>query len=42
MKSGKIKLGMRVASRVAEQLKTWELRKLGNDRKMSNLDGHIA
>ena len=31
------RLGTRVASRVAERLKTWDLRKLGNIRKMSNL-----
>ena len=36
------KLGIRVASRVAERLKTQDLRKLGNIRKISNLGGHIA
>ena len=36
------KLGVRVASRDAEQLKTQDLRKLGNIRKISNLVGHIA
>ena len=30
------------AERVAEKLKTCDLRKLGNIRKMSNLDGDIA
>ena len=36
------KLGMRVASRITERLKTYELRKFGNIRKMSNLNGRIA
>ena len=36
------RLCMRVASRVAERLKTYDLRKLGNSRKISNLGGHIA
>ena len=33
---------IRVASRVAEQLKTWDLRKLGNIRKLSKLHRMIA
>ena len=33
------KVGTRVASRVAERLKTYNLRKLGSIRKMSNLGG---
>ena len=36
------KLGIRVAPRVAERLKTWDLRILGNLRKISNLVGHMA
>ena len=36
------KLGIRVVSRVAEQLKAQDLRKLGNIGKISNLGGHIA
>ena len=36
------KLGIRVTSRVAKQLKTQDLRKLGNIRKISNLGGHIV
>ena len=36
------KLGIRVASRVAEGLNIQDLRKLGNIRKISNLGGHIA
>ena len=36
------KLGIRVASRAAERLKTQDLRKLGNIRKISNLSGYIA
>ena len=36
------KAGIGVASQVAELLKTWDFRKLGNIRKMSNLGGHIA
>ena len=36
------KLGTRVASRVAERLTTYDLRKLGNSRKMSNLVGDAA
>ena len=36
------KLGTRVASWVAERLKTLDLRKLGNFRKISNLDVHIS
>ena len=36
------KLGTRVASRVAERLKTQDLRKLRNIRKMSNLGGNAA
>ena len=36
------KLGTRVTSRVAERLKTQDLRKLGNIRKISSLGGHIA
>ena len=37
-----IKLGMRVGSRVAEQLKSHDLRKLGKIRKIANLGRHIA
>ena len=36
------KLGIRVASQVAQLLKTQDLRKLLNIRKISNLGGHIA
>ena len=36
------KRGIRVASRVAKRLKTQDLRKLGNIRKMSNLGGDAA
>ena len=36
------KLGTRGASRVAEQLKTEDLRKLGNIRKSSNFGGNIT
>ena len=36
------KLGIRVASRVTERLKTQNLKKLGNIRKISDLGGHIA
>ena len=36
------KLGIRVASGFVEQLKTLDLRKLGNFRKKSNLGGHVA
>ena len=36
------KLGTRVASRVAERLKTEDIRKLGNIRKISILGGDIA
>ena len=36
------KLGIRVASRVTERLKTQDLRKLGNIRKMSNSGDHLA
>ena len=35
------KLGIRVASQVVKQLKTQDLRKLRNIRKISNLGGHI-
>ena len=34
------KLGTPVASRAVEQLKTKDLRKLGNIKKISNLGGH--
>ena len=33
---------MRVGSRVAERLKSYDLRKLGKIRKISNLGRHIA
>ena len=33
---------MGVAEGVAEQLKTEDLRKLGNIRKISKLDGHVT
>ena len=33
---------MQVASQVAQQLKTYDLRKLGNIRKVSKLHGMIA
>ena len=36
------KLGTRVVSRVAESLRTQDLRKLGNIQKMSNVGGDIA
>ena len=36
------KLGIRVSSRVAERLKTYDPRKLGNIRKISNLGRHIV
>ena len=36
------KLGTRVALQVAERLKTLDLRKLGNIRKMSNLGEDAA
>ena len=36
------KLGVQVAPRVAERLKTWDLRKLGNIGKILNSGGHIA
>ena len=36
------KLGIRVASRIAERLRTQDLRKLGNIRKISTLGGHMA
>ena len=36
------KLGTRVASRVAERLRTQDLRKLENIRKISNLGGRLA
>ena len=36
------KLGTRVPSRFAKQLKTYDLGKLGNIRKMSNFGGVIA
>ena len=36
------KLGLRVASRVAERLKTYDLRKLENIRKISKLGGRIG
>ena len=35
------KLGVRVVSKVAERLKTQDLRKLGNIKKVSNLRGNI-
>ena len=35
------KPGKQVASQFAEQLKTLDLRKLGNVRKMSNLGGDL-
>ena len=36
------KLGTRVPSRFAKRLKTYDLGKLGNIRKMSNFGGVIA
>ena len=36
------RLGIRFASRVAKRLKTWNLRKLENIRKTSNLRGHMG
>ena len=36
------KLSIRVSSRVAERLKTYDPRKLGNIRKISNLGRHIV
>ena len=36
------KLGIQVASLVAKRLKTYDLRKLGSIRKISNLGGHVA